>query len=584
MDKRVYDKAVDYLYKNMPTTTLGSMVAHVLPPVILWSMANHIILSVWAVVGVAINLIRYMLFLYYTKRRSTIQKPQHWGNYYALTALAIGLFDGVIVMILFSPDSFGIQSFLLVFVVGVPVTAIIMNAYWQMSAYALAIPILGLSALRIYSVGTTEYIGLAIILVIYMLVLLRFSKSLNKSVLETIVLQIENYDLYRKFQEQKELAEEANIAKSKFLAAASHDLRQPLHAMGLFTSLLEKKLDNEVQKHLFNNVIHSVDALRNLLDTLLDVSKLDAGVVEKKVEHFYFENILMHLVSELAPEAKEKNLSFDCVSTGVIVKSDSVLLELILRNLLSNAIRYTEQGGVTLKVTETDDDMVKISIIDTGTGIPKDKQQEIFQEFYQLGNPERDRTKGLGLGLAIVKRLANLLNHSVEIESDSGQGTIISVIVPLGDKNNIEEESTEHVIPANTSLTNVPIILIDDEVQIREGMKQFLEEWGCSVLVAASEEEAIHKLRQENCKPRVIITDYRLREEKTGIQAIRAIRDEIGMIVPALIITGDTAPERLREAQASGHALLHKPVLPAQILAFIRHVVLQEGESHLGSR
>ncbi len=350
-------------------------------------------------------------------------------------------------------------------------------------------------------------------------------------------------------------------------------MRQPLHAMGLFASLLEKELDNDKQKNLFNNVTRSLDVLRELLNTLLDISKLDAGAVEKNLVSFYLNKILNRLATEFESEAKEKSLSFEYTSTNAVVHSDPALLELILRNLLSNAVKYTEKGGVKISVSEADG-MIEIVVLDTGIGIPQDKQQEIFQEFHQLDNPERDRTKGLGLGLAIVKRLLGLLNNTIEIESNPKGGTIFRLTVPTGDENKVKNETAKKIIFDNSMLKNISVILIDDEVHIREGMKNTLEEWGCNVLIAASENEALNEIKLSDFKPKAIITDYRLRENKTGAQAIQAIRDVTGSEIPALIITGDTAPERLREARASGHALLYKPVQPAQILAFIRRVAV----------
>ena len=574
IEKKVCEKAIDYQYDNLPTSTAFSIVVPLFVIMILWSQVDHLTLSIWTVTGITIGVIRYTLYLNYKhkKKLSLIDKPEKWGNYFALTSLATGILAGVAFILFFSENSFA-NLVVMVLVIAFSVGSTTLNVYWLKSTYYVAIPAIGLAAIRIALEGGIEHIGLAILLIFFLLAMLKLAKKSNKSALDTIRLQIENFDLYKDFQEQKELAEKANIAKSKFLAAASHDLRQPLHAMGLFASLLEKELDNDKQKNLFNNVTRSLDALRELLNTLLDISKLDAGAVEKNLVSFYLNKILNRLATEFESEAKEKSLSFEYTSTNAVVHSDPALLELILRNLLSNAVKYTEKGGVKISVSEANG-MIKIVVLDTGIGIPQDKQQEIFQEFHQLDNPERDRTKGLGLGLAIVKRLLGLLNNTIEIESNPKGGTIFRLTVPTGDENKVKNASAEKNIIDNSMLHNISVVLIDDEVHIREGMKNILEEWGCNVLIAASENEALNEIKLSDFKPKAIITDYRLRKNKTGTQAIQAIRDVTGSEIPALIITGDTAPERLREARASGHALLHKPVQPAQILAFIRRVAV----------
>ncbi len=570
---RIQNIAIDYQYKNLPTTMVSSIVVPLLTLLVMWSQVDKFVILVWTFSGIMIGIARYILFLAYNraKKNNELGNPIRWGNYYAFTSLGMGILNGLAFLLFFSSDSFANQAFLLTIVVGFSAGATILNAYWLMSTYMLAIPTLGLAAIRLAMEGDITYIGLALLLIMFLLMLLKLANTTNKSVLETIYLQIENLDLSRSFQKQKELAEEANVSKSKFLAAASHDMRQPLHAMGLFVSLLKNELETDSQKVLYKNISNSLDSLRELLNTLLDVSKLDAGVVEKSIRHFCINKMIKMLTSEFKSEAEIKQLYFSSSSSDVVLRSDPALLVLILRNLISNAVRYTEEGGVTLKITEGKNNTVNISIIDTGIGIPEDRQEEVFQEFHQLGNPERDRTKGLGLGLSIVKRLTTLLQIPLAVKSVVGKGSTFTITIPRGEPGAIEEISEDDSVIKHVSLDGVAVIFIDDEEQIRKGMKTTLEEWGCNVLIAGSEEEALNVLKQYGQAPAAIIADYRLRENKTGAQSIESIRKFFNQEIPALIITGDTAPERIREARASGHAILHKPVRPAQILSFIRH-------------
>jgi CheY-like chemotaxis protein len=210
-------------------------------------------------------------------------------------------------------------------------------------------------------------------------------------------------------------------------------------------------------------------------------------------------------------------------------------------------------------------------VIDTGIGIPASQQEAIFDEFHQLGNLERDRTKGLGLGLSIVQRVAQLLDHPIELESEPGRGARFSVTVPLGSAGRVAAEQPASSGDPRSDLVDLCVVVIDDEGSVREGMATLLAQWGCNVIAAASEDEAVAAIGAAAARPEVIIADYRLRGERTGVQAIARLRAEVGSALPALIVTGDTAPDRLREASASGHPLIHKPLQPALLRAFLRN-------------
>ena len=245
-----------------------------------------------------------------------------------------------------------------------------------------------------------------------------------------------------------------------------------------------------------------------------------------------------------------------------------MLLETLLRNLISNALRYTHSGGIQVLCTNHNSD-ISIAIVDSGVGIPADQQQDIFREFYQLENPERDRSKGLGLGLAIVDRLATLLRHRITLDSAPGQGSRFSVTLPSGDAAAVVRVATES---SQHDVSGLRIMVIDDEADVRIGMQAVLDAWGCHTIVAGSEEEAIEKTKHIKFLPQVIIVDHRLRNDQTGTQAIARLRHEWGADIPALIVTGDTAPDRLLEAQASGHTLMHKPLQPGKLRAYLRRV------------
>ena len=377
--------------------------------------------------------------------------------------------------------------------------------------------------------------------------------------------------LVKQLQEQKGDAEQANIAKSKFLAAASHDLRQPLHALTLFTSVLDEEIKYPKTRRVVDQIKASVDALKNLFNALLDISKLDAGVIKVERTDFNLQPLLDKLANDFEPLAKEKGLQIDCSICTYAVRSDLTQLEQILRNYISNAIRYTDNGEIKLTCV-ADDKNITINVIDTGIGIAQDKQQEIFEEFHQLSNPERDRSKGLGLGLAIVHRTAKLLGHRINVESQPGKGSTFSISVPQAQHVIENNEADSDLSKDDRHARNELIIVIDDEASIREGMQSLLQQWGYEVICAADKEEALSLLGQQNRIPDGIIADYRLRDYKTGIEVVHAIHAEYNKIIPTLIVTGDSSVDKLREVNNSGFQVLHKPVAPIKLRAFLRHI------------
>ncbi|NND90666.1 MAG: hybrid sensor histidine kinase/response regulator [Granulosicoccus sp.] len=364
-------------------------------------------------------------------------------------------------------------------------------------------------------------------------------------------------------------------AQNRFMAAASHDLRQPLHALGLYLNVLKRHVPTDQGQVILANIHRSTEALNQLLNSMLDLSRLDAGMVEVNWEQLSLDSIFDHLHQNFLPEANQRELQLDFQYSGLYVRSDQVLLERVLGNLLANAINYTNEGGVSLKAT-LEGSHVRIDISDTGPGIPADEQEAIFKEYYQLQNPERDRSKGLGLGLSIVKRLSNLLDIELSIVSDEGRGTTFQATLPLAQPNRDEPGALRSKVPRNTDradLAGLSILVIDDEYDVRDGMKTLLVQHGCDVFIADSSARACEHIIAESWVPDLIIADYRLRDDQTGDMAIEQVREEVNMDVPAMIITGDTSPARLLDATASGFTLLHKPVIADELLNTITRLI-----------
>ncbi|WP_029007436.1 hybrid sensor histidine kinase/response regulator [Azospirillum halopraeferens] len=359
----------------------------------------------------------------------------------------------------------------------------------------------------------------------------------------------------------RDAAERADVAKSKFLAAASHDLRQPVQSLFFFAHALSDRLDGHPAADMLASMSGSLDALKGLLDSILDVSRLDAGVVQPNVTEFALGPLLARIAAEYAPRAAEAGLRLRHVPTRAWTRSDPVLLERALRNLLENALRYTVTGGIVLGCRRRDGTL-RIVVADSGIGIPAGKLPEIFEEFTQLGNPERDRRKGLGLGLAIVRRLASLLGHEVTVRSQPGRGSTFALEVPAAAARALPR--AVNALPPQPDGKGL-ILVIDDDTVILVSMRAMLEQWGYEVAAAVSADEAIELLLGLGRAPRAILADYRLREGRTGVEAIRDVFGVCGVRVPAVVITGDTAPERIAEVERSGFRLLHKPVTPARL-------------------
>ncbi|MBX3680501.1 MAG: response regulator [Rhodocyclaceae bacterium] len=369
---------------------------------------------------------------------------------------------------------------------------------------------------------------------------------------------------------RKEDAERANLAKSRFLAAASHDLRQPMHALVLFISELSSRNHPPETRRLVRQIAASAEAMENLLDSLLDISKLDAGVLQPEIRPFAVQGVFDRLAADFRPVADDRGLRLRIRPTTAWALSDPTLLERILLNLLSNALRYTARGTVMLACRRSGDHL-RIEVRDSGMGIPRDAQEIIFQEFVQLDNPERARHKGLGLGLAIVRRLTELLGHPLSLRSAHGRGSMFTVELPRSEPQ--EERATEESPRIPGSLAGLTIAAVDDDQLALSSLNSLLSSWGCNVVAAESLERLQMDLALDSVTPRALVSDFRLRGSYNGIEVIHAMRRRFGEDLPAILITGDTGAATLQLAQAHKIALLHKPVRPAKLRALLQRQI-----------
>ena len=385
-------------------------------------------------------------------------------------------------------------------------------------------------------------------------------------------------DMARKIEEatqelrsRKDEAEHANLAKSRFLAAASHDLRQPMHALGLFIAELSQQPLAPHARDLVRHIAASAEAMENLLDSLLDISRLDAGVLNPVTRNFGVQHLLERIVTNQRPAAEDRGLRLILRPTASWVCSDPVLLERIVVNLVSNAIRYTPRGTILIACRRRGD-RLRIEVRDSGVGIPPESQDIIFQEFMQLDNAERSRDKGLGLGLAIVRRLADLLGHPLALRSAAGGGSVFAIEPPLAQAGDAPNADREERIPGD--LSGVRIALLDDDPLARAGTCSLLESWGCLVFSAETPDDLLAGLAQGDWRPALLISDFRLRGALNGIELIQLLRKPDHLpALPAILMSGDTGPETLARAQQAGIVLLHKPVRPARLRAVMHRLL-----------
>lgn len=440
---------------------------------------------------------------------------------------------------------------------------------------AFCVTELGALALKAWSLGELAYRALGLAVVVYLAGLLSQGRNSARAAGAAIQLRFDNVDLIarlrvesRRAREALAEAERANRAKSRFLAAASHDLRQPIHAQGLFLEVLARSPLSDLQSEVLASARSASAASAEMLHTLLDFSRIDAGVIEPHSEAFLLQPLLTKIESELAPQANAKGLVYRTRDSTVALQSDAALVELILRNLVSNAVRYTERGGV-LVACRRRGAHASLEVWDSGIGIAPAQQQEVFLEFHQLDNPERDRHKGLGLGLSIARGLAQLLGLELTLASRPGRGSVFRLAVPLA--------GGVACLPGprfdqRRRALSLRVLVIDDDAMVCASMERLLAQWGCVCEAAGGIEEALALAAAH--RPDVVISDYRLRERRTGAEAIAAVRALHGAALPALLVTGDTAPARLREARASGVPLLHKPVPPDQLYRGLEQIAL----------
>lgn len=575
LDTKVYHEQVRLIYNQGTVLVLGALLSGLIVSAVLWSEVPRSTLGLWIGALLVTGVLRLLVIRAYFQSDDDERQAALWGPVLWVGALAAGCIWGVWPMLFYE---YVRTDYLLlistVYAGMVAVSSASGSVYLPMfTAFSMPLTI-PLAISHLMSKNSALWTT-GILLLMFLAVNIFLAVRGNRSSRELIVARFENQALMEKLADEKLIAERAVIAKSRFLASASHDLRQPLHAMGLFLNSLRNREQDSERLKIIDDLDASNDALKTLFNSLLDMSRLDAEIIVCNPKHFLLQDVLIPVQVSLESQAADKGITLQVDGAGVALYTDPILMERVLRNLMSNAVQYTERGSIRLWVEHAGSDVI-IHLEDTGIGIPSDAIDEVFSEYFQLNNPERDRGKGLGLGLAIVQRLAKLMDMSIDVDSSENVGTRFSMTITRGDEKAIGKQRAGVGKDGRSLSRGHRVLVIDDELQVLKSMKNTLEDWGCDVLLSESARDALRQMALSEFEPDLILSDYRLRGEDNGIDTVIALRESFDREVPAIILTGDTSPEQLRRVQDSGLELMHKPIGVPELQAAL--------VTHLGSR
>ncbi|MDQ6681345.1 MAG: ATP-binding protein [Pseudomonadota bacterium] len=579
----VLSEEVQSAFDYMPATLAGMIAGVGVVVLLFWQLSPPAVLLPWLAAFAVLWLFR-LLMLRRFRRVLQIGVPNWlgWRRTWNLTTLFSGALWGLTAWLFYSSGGGIEQTGLIVIVYTYCISAVPVLAnqprIFVVFASLCFVPMIA----RIATGGDLYSYQLAgeLLLVVSLTTLL--ARNYRQALQRVTELKLRSDGLLRQLRVEKRAAEAArheaelaNRAKTQFFAAASHDLRQPLHAMGLFAEALRQRTREPELARLVNSINESVDALEGLFSELLDITRIDSGGVEVRPDHFEAGDVLRKLRLHFEPAAFDKGLVLRLRGGHHVVHADPLLVERILRNLVANAIRYTEDGSVLVSCRRRGE-IVRLEVWDTGIGIDESERSRVFEEFYQVPAQRpisADQRKGLGLGLAIVLRLAKLMGAALQLRSQPGRGTVFTLDLPLGQLASAVPRALKMRRPIDVTLDKRLVVIVEDDPAVREGLEMLLTGWGASLAsfdsVAATQQWAAAS-DPAVVRPALAIVDYRLEHGRNGIDAIVSLRQRFGAELPAIVVTGSAmiGPEH-ETAQAHDFHLLVKPVLPNKLRAMI---------------
>jgi two-component system, sensor histidine kinase len=574
---------VQAAYEYLPTTLAGNAAGAGVLGLLFWNAAPQGLLGLWLFSFGLVWCARLALGHRFTRtQRHSVADWRTWQRRAHAGTLASGANWGLAGALFYSAGP-GIQQTGLVLVVytfcvaAMPILASrprIYASYLVLAAAPLVV--------RIATLGGAYHLQLAGLLALIVVLTAVLGGNYRQAMARVIALKLQLSEALVQLRREKQVADEArraaeiaNRAKTQFFAAASHDLRQPLHAMGLFAQALRERTRDQEVAPLVNSINESVAALEGLFSELLDMTRLDSGAVEVHPRDFAVGDLLRNLRLHFEPSAFEKGLALRLRGARRIVFADPVLVERILRNLVANAIRYTEDGTVLVGCRPRGDKL-ELQVWDTGRGIAPEQQARVFEEFYQVpdaGAGAAGERKGLGLGLAIVKRLADLIGAPLTLRSWPGRGSVFTLELPVGAAPRTAADVQRAATPApSVTLAGRRIVVVEDEAAVRAGLEALLLGWGAQLRVFPSVADCLAWAREgarDEPAPDLAIVDYRLEDGRDGLEALQALRDRFGEALPAIVVSGSTMSRVKELAQEQRFHLLVKPVLPNKLRAMI---------------
>lgn len=570
LDEKIRHMQIRLIYDQGPVLVLGATLCAVMVTVFLWQHLPQSSLLFWLGAVALTTLLRIWVIRVYMRVDEHEQQRRHWGPFFWSGTLSAGMIWGAWPLMFYS--LYNTEHLLLISTVfaGMVAVSAASGSIYLPSFLSFSMPlVIPLAITHLFS-GNDVLRLTGVLLFMFLGVNYFLAARGHKQYRDLIRARFENQELLERLGAEKAIAERAVVAKSRFLAAASHDLRQPLHALGMFLSALRRRESNPGQLRIIDDMRKSSEALNGLFNSLLDVSRLDAEIIDFRPRHVLARELFDGVRAQFMQQAAEKGVELRTCDSDCVLYTDVILFERVLRNLVSNAVQYTREGRVEMCCEPAPDGGKIITLTDTGIGIPMTERDEVFSEYYQLNNPERDRSKGLGLGLAIVQRLCDLMGLSLRMESEVGVGTRFRIEVPGGDPAQVH---TPNESPSLTEAHGMRVLVIDDERQVLQSMQHMLEGWGAEVLLAESARDALKVIALSSDAPDIVLSDYRLRENNNGVDAVATIRESLELELPAVIITGDTSPERLKQVTRAGIEVMHKPVDPDELLSTLNRLV-----------
>lgn len=534
-----------------------------------------------------LQLLRYPSQAAYHRDPAADNRSAFWASRHWKEMLFFSCIWGALPWMMMPAGNMPMTSMIVLIIVGLCSTGLPAVAARWSSVLAFVLPMnIGLISALVWH-GSNTHLALAFLVAVYLLATLQIAHTLNKMLTESLLARFEKEALAEQITEQMVVTQRLSDEKTRFFASASHDLRQPLHAIALFGAVLERELHSHSAGEHAKRLMQAVHAMGTSLDTMLDMSRLDADVVQPELNAVALRPMLQALNQLFASRTQAKGLQLRVRTTGLWVRTDPQLLQRLLANLVENAIKYTDVGGV-LVLARAKHDKVWVEVVDTGRGIAPENKERIFEAFYQIDNPGRDRNQGLGMGLSIVRRLSHLLHHPLHLTSRPGIGTRFRLKSPLAsipkiDGVRAEAASTPSGMPpreptqqAPALVLPSPVLLLDDEADIGEAMTALLASYGVQLEVVTHEAAAEQAFSQAAVEARpfaALICDYRLAEGADGLETAQRLRAKFNPELPFLLVTGETSPQRLQRIRSSGVPVLFKPVVAQTLIQTLAKLI-----------